>query len=142
MNEKLTREQREHAFVEWMRKYGDAFTEQAKHIFFEGFKSALTANTEPEDEHVFCPTCKAEVQWVKGWYDCDSCGQLKEHPLMDTEPEDEPLTLVRYEYLYNRFGGLFAWGKIEEYQVENSWKFEASDWNAIHRITNWLQQEE
>ena len=56
--------------------------------------------------------------------------------------EDEPLTLVRYEYLYNRFGGLFAWGKIEEYQVENSWKLEASDWNAIHRITNWLQQEE
>jgi len=102
MNEKLTREQREHAFVEWMRKYGDAFTEQAKHIFFEGFKSALTAHTA----------------------------------------EDEPLTLVRYEYLYNRFGGLFAWGKIEEYQVENSWKFEASDWNAIHRITNWLQQEE
>ena len=48
MNEKLTREQREHAFVEWMRKYGDAFTEQAKHIFFEGFKSALTTNTEPE----------------------------------------------------------------------------------------------
>ena len=31
--------------------------------------------------------------------------------------------------------------KIEEYQVENSWKLEASDWNAIHRITNWLQQE-
>jgi len=32
--------------------------------------------------------------------------------------------------------------KIEEYQVENSWKLEASDWNAIHRITNWLQQED
>ena len=32
--------------------------------------------------------------------------------------------------------------KIEEYQVENSWKFEASDWNAIHRITNYLQQED
>lgn len=45
-----------------------------------------------EDEVVFCPTCKTEVQWVKGWYDCDYCGQLKEHPLMDTATpaEDEP----------------------------------------------------
>ena len=60
-------------------------------IVAERIANAL-ANTEPEDEHVFCPTCKAEVYWVKGWYDCDSCGQLKEHPLMDTshtEPADE-----------------------------------------------------
>ena len=48
----------------------------------------ISFEQEDSDEHVFCPTCKAEVYWVKGWYDCDYCGQLKEHPLMDTA-EDE-----------------------------------------------------
>jgi len=55
-----------HAESEWMRKYGDPFTDQAKLIFFEGFRSAmertlqiLTAN-EQEDEkvhNIHCPEC-------------------------------------------------------------------------------------
>jgi len=31
----------------------------------------------------FCPTCKSEVRWVKGWYECDNCGLLKEYPLVE-----------------------------------------------------------
>ena len=55
-----------HAESEWMRKYGYPFTNQAKLIFFEGFRSAmertlqiLTAN-EQEDGVVQCSTCSGK----------------------------------------------------------------------------------
>ena len=82
----------------------------------------ISFEQEDSDEHVFCPTCKAEVYWVKGWYDCDYCGQLKEHPLMDTA-EDE--------------GNKIALRKIKEFN-------EYLRTTKMHRmsITDWLDQQE
>jgi len=111
------------------------------------------ANTEPEDEHVFCPTCKAEVYWVKGWYDCDSCGQLKEHPLMDTantEPEDETCykcgmtpTLLCGCDIPDEQANTIALRKIEEYwKTIASTKYTLVEQQAIADCVNWLQQED
>jgi len=53
---------------------------------------ALTAQ---EGEKYFCPICQAEVFWVKGWYDCDNCGQLKEHPLVELPtPPNEGMVYI------------------------------------------------
>ena len=126
MNEKLTREQRD-----WIRMAVGVARGSNTGIAWAEFYTKLNDYTEDDFEG----NREALNELV------DELNTAEDELMLHGELDGyvSPDCGCKYcEYGRNQI----ALQKIEEYQVENSWKLEASDWNAIHRITNWLQQED